>query len=235
MSELIRDASRHRSVSALSRDIAHELKSILNVLGLNLALLTRVTGTAHPSPADLELAARSGDVMRRELKRLDGAIETVLQTQARDDAELQRIDLAACCERVGSLLAAKAARQRVTVRVLPADTEVLMDAYPAELQGAILNLAVNALQAMPRGGTLVIEVTADDDRARVRISDTGPGLSEPVLPDVWQPHPSDRRTGVGLAATKSVVDAHDGQIAYDRSPSDEGSSFTLEFPRFSTR
>ena len=71
LASLMADASRQRSVSAVSRDLGHELKSVLNVVTLNLALLSRVASTGQPTRADLELAARSGDVMRRELKRLD--------------------------------------------------------------------------------------------------------------------------------------------------------------------
>jgi two-component system sensor histidine kinase HydH len=234
LAALMRDASRHRSVAALSRDIGHELKSVLNVVGLNLALLSRVASTGTPSRADLELAARTGDVMRRELKRLDASIEVILQTQGRDDGQ-QRVDLGACCERVGSLIAAKAARQRVTLDVSTADTEILVDACPAQLQNAILNLAVNALQAMPKGGRLEITASGDGERGWIRVCDSGPGLPHDVLPRVWEPHQSNGGTGVGLATTKSLVDANGGRIAYDRGAAGAGACLVLEFPRQAVR
>jgi signal transduction histidine kinase len=227
---LMRDAARHRSVAALSRDIGHELKSVLNVVGLNLALLSRVAATSEPSRADIDLAARSGEVMRRELKRLDASIEAVLQLHSQDDG-FQRIDLGACCEQIGLLVAAKAARQRVTMRVTVLETGIMVDASPAQLQNAVLNLVVNALEAMLKGGTLDIVVSGDDSRARVQICDTGPGLPGHVLPEVWQPHQTKGGTGVGLAVTKTIVDVHEGRIAYDQLPSGEGVSFTLDFPR----
>ena len=90
MTELMTDASRHRSVAAVSRDLGHEIKSVLNVITLNLALLSRVASTGQPSKADLELAARSGDVMRRELKRLDSYIDGIMRAHARDDEGWQR-------------------------------------------------------------------------------------------------------------------------------------------------
>src|SRR6185503_3041697 len=107
--------------------------------------LSRVASTGQPTRADLELAARSGDVMRRELKRLDTYIDGILRAHGRDDEGWQRFDLGACCQRVGLLIAARAARQRVTVRLSVPDAEVFIEACPAQLQNALLNLAINAL------------------------------------------------------------------------------------------
>src|SRR6187401_995202 len=98
---LMRDASRHRSAAAVSRDLGHELKSVLNVVTLNLALLSRVASTGQPSKAELELAARSSDVTRREIKRLDTYIDAILRAHGRDDDGWQRTDLCACCQRIG--------------------------------------------------------------------------------------------------------------------------------------
>jgi signal transduction histidine kinase len=232
---LLRDASRHRSVSAVSRDLGHELKSVLNVLTLNLALLSRVAAHGQPSRADTELAVRSSDVMRREIKRLDTYIDGILRAHARDDEGWQRMDLCACCQRVALLIGARAARQRVTVRVNVPDAEVFIDACPAQLQNAILNLAINALDAMPNGGSLDLQVSVDGPVARVRVSDTGAGLSDAVRSDPWQPRQTVDGPGVGLSVTKSVVDAHDGRIAYHRAGSGPGGAFTLEFTRITVR
>ena len=155
---LMRDASRHRSVAAVSRDLGHEIKSVLNVVTLNLALLSRVASTSQPSRADLELAARSSDVMRRELKRLDSYIDGILRAHARDDEGWQRLDLCATCQRIALLIASRATRQRVVVRAAVPESEVFIEACPAQLQNAILNLAINALDAMPNGGTLDLQV-----------------------------------------------------------------------------
>ncbi len=232
---LMRDASRHRGVSAVSRDLGHELKSVLNVVTLNLALLSRVASTGQPTRADLELAARSSDVMRRELKRLDTYIDGVLRAHARDDEGWQRLDLCGCCQRVGLLIGARAVRQRVTVRINTPETEVFIEACPAQLQNALMNLVINALDAMPNGGTLDLQVAIDGPVARVRVSDSGQGLSDAVRSDPWQPRQTADGLGVGLAVSKAIVDAHDGRIAYHRASSGQGASFTLEFTRLTVR
>ena len=232
---LMRDASRHRGLSAVSRDLGHELKSVLNVVTLNLALLSRVAATGQPTRADLELAARSSDVMRRELKRLDTYIDGVLRAHARDDEGWQRLDLCACCQRIGLLIGARAARQRVTVRINTPETEVFIDACPAQLQNALVNLVINALDAMPNGGTLDLQVAVDGPVARVRVSDSGPGLSDTIRSDPWQPRQTADGLGVGLSVSKAIVDAHDGRIAYHRPSGTQGASFTLEFTRLTVR
>jgi two-component system sensor histidine kinase HydH len=235
MNELMPDASRHRSIAAVSRDLGHEIKSVLNVLTLNLALLSRVASTGQPSKADLELAARSGDVMRREIKRLDSYIEGILRAHARDDEGWQRLDLGACCQRIGLLIAPRATRQRVAVRLNVPDTEIYVNACPAQLQNALLNLAVNALDAMPNGGTLDLYVSAEGPIARFRIVDSGPGLSDAIRSDPWQPRETMDGRGVGLAVTKAAIDAHDARIVYHRGSNGQGASFTAEFTRLNVR
>ena len=235
VTDLMDDASRHRSVASLSRDLGHEIKSVLNVVTLNLALLSRVASNGQPSKADLELAARSGDVMRRELKRLDSYIDAVLRAHASDDEGWQRIDLCAVCQRIALLTAARAARQRVAIRLNVPDSEVFINACPAQLQSGLLNLAINALDAMPNGGTLDLQVSADGPMARFRIVDSGPGLSDAIRSDPWQPRQTMDGPGIGLAVTKAAIDAHDGRIVYHRASGGQGACFTAEFTRLSNR
>jgi two-component system sensor histidine kinase HydH len=235
VTDLMSDASRHRSVAAISRDLGHEIKSVLNVVTLNLALLSRVASTGQPSKADLELAARSGDVMRRELKRLDTYIDSILRAHATDDEGWQRIDLCGMCQRIALLIAPRATRQRVAVRLNVPDSEVFINACPAQLQNGLLNLAVNALDAMPNGGTLDLQVSADGPTARFRIVDTGTGLSDALRSDPWQTRQTADGPGIGLAVTKAAIDAHDARIVYHRGTSGQGASFTAEFTRLHNR
>jgi signal transduction histidine kinase len=235
MTDLMADASRHRSVAAISRDLGHEIKSVLNVVTLNLALLSRVGSNGQPTKGDLELAARSGDVMRRELKRLDNYIDTILRAHAADDEGWQRIDLGALGQRIALLIGPRAQRQRVAVRLNVPDSEVFINASPAQLQNGLLNLAINALDAMPNGGTLDIQVSIDGPTARFRIVDTGPGLSDALRSDPWQPRQTTDGPGIGLAVTKAAIDAHDARIVYHRGTGGQGASFTAEFTRLPNR
>jgi signal transduction histidine kinase len=110
----------------------------------------------------------------------------------------------------------------VTVRLNVPDDEVFINACPAQLQNALLNLAINALDAMPNGGTLDLQVSADGPTARFRIIDSGPGLSDEVRSDPWELRQTVDGTGVGLAVTKAAIDAHDGRIVYHRAAAGRG-------------
>jgi signal transduction histidine kinase len=233
---LMRQASQYRGLAFIARDVGHDLKSVLNVLSLNLALLSRLASGDRPAGTDPEMASRCTEVMRRELKRLNGAIDQILPRSAYDGDGTDRFDLSASCQRLGELIAPRAARQQVEVRMALPDTEVLIEGFPDRMQGALLNLVVNSLKAMSTGGTLDIRLWAEDDVVRLRIGDSGPGISDAILRDLWRPHDSARPagTGIGLAATRAIVEAHKGRIVYHRAVDGTGACFTMEFPRQAT-
>ena len=163
MDVLMGDASRHRSVAAVSRDLGHEIKSVLNVLTLNLALLSRVASTGQPSRADLELAARSSDVMRREIKRLDSYIDGILRAHARDDEGWQRLDLCATCQRIALLIGAGVAvvLGSTALGALIA-TAMLINIIVAGFAGVLVPLALERAGADPAVASSVFVTMVTD-------------------------------------------------------------------------
>jgi two-component system sensor histidine kinase FlrB len=99
------------------------------------------------------------------------------------------------------------------------------------LSAALLSLLENAAQATPQGGRVQVDATADSQRVRIRVSDSGSGIAPEALPRVFEPFYSTRSdgTGLGLAIVKSVVEAHGGAIGVT-SARGEGTSFTLTLP-----
>jgi signal transduction histidine kinase len=228
----LRHASHDRGLASLYRDMAHDLKSVLNVIGLNLALLSRIAAEDRASHSQHDIAERSGAIMRRELKRLDRSIALILDRTLIDREAPERFDLGECCGRIAQLAASRAARQRVTVELTVADGPlVVVEGYPDRVQGAVLNLVVNALDAMPDGGTLAMRVWQEGQTAYVRVSDSGPGVAAAHLPHLWRLHATTKATGtgIGLYVTKTTVEAHGGTIAYHQPESGSGSVFTLTF------
>ena len=104
-----------------------------------------------------------------------------------------------------------------------------------QLEQAVVEIISNALDAMPNGGTLDLQVSADGPMARFRIIDSGQGLSDAVRSDPWQSRQTMDGTGIGLAVTKAAIDAHDGRIVYHRASGGQGACFTAEFTRLVAR
>lgn len=224
----LRHASQNRGLASLYQDLAHDLKSVLNVIGLNLALLSR----AASADGDVQRAVHCGDVMRRELRRLDHAIDLILDRSLVERDAPEAFDLDACCERIARLIAARAARQRVEVRVDAPAHPLPLVGFADRVQGALLNLVVNALDAMPGGGTLELRAWQQGGTTYLRVADTGPGIPDDLLPHLWKLHHTTKPagTGIGLHVTRATVEAHGGKITYHRSDGGVGASFTMAFP-----
>ncbi len=111
---------------------------------------------------------------------------------------------------------------------------ILVDADPARLQQVVVNLIVNAVQAMPGGGILTIRTRAEDHTAVLEVEDTGVGMDERVRERVFVPFFTTKDvnegTGLGLAVVHGIVTAHEGSIRVDSTPG-EGSRFEVRLPQ----
>jgi len=120
------------------------------------------------------------------------------------------------------------------VRDLDPDApEILAD--PAQIQQVLVNLIVNAIQAMPDGGKLTLRTIAGDDHVKLIVSDTGCGMTEEVLGRIFVPFYTTKDvgqgTGLGLAVVHGIVTAHKGTISVTSTPG-RGSEFTVSFPAY---
>lgn len=229
--ELLCEASRQRVFSALARDWAHDVKGSLHVIRINHALMSRAIERAAGSGAT-PLGTKSLEAIPREIERLDRSLELMLNTRAVD--QQVTVDVGSLCERLVRLVGGRASRQRIEVvfEQEAGDTDVV--GFEDQMIGAILNLIVNAFEAMPEPGRLVITAIGGSP-VRVRVCDTGAGLQPERLPHLWQPHLVDRprRTGIGLHVTRSIVEAHGGRIECSANDP-RGTCFEISLPAAST-
>jgi len=125
-------------------------------------------------------------------------------------------------------------QQGVTIHVHIAenlkDLELLADFE--QLRQVVVNLVLNSLDALPRGGSIEIIVSQEANELSIQITDSGPGVSEGMLSRLFQPFSSDKETGLGLGLviSKRIIDDHGGVIKVSNLPQG-GASFTVTIPK----
>lgn len=228
---LLQQAARHRTFSFLSRDWAHDLKGMLHVIRINSALLGRLL-QREPVTVDTPVT-KCLDAIPREVERLDRAIE--LMFHARSAEQPSTFDVGAMCERLKSLVAARAVRQRVEVVLELQRGPMEIVGFEDQVQSALMNVTVNALEAMPEQGRLAISADSDETQVRVRISDSGAGMQPQPTEHMWRPHFVNNRqqTAIGLHVAHAIVESHAGRIEC-ASNVPRGTCIELTFPAAST-
>ena len=246
-----RSAERLAELGTLTGGLAHEIKNPLSTLGLNVQLLQEdLHDLTDALPGNGEVAEKTGRLDRRlsalarETQRLRDILEDFLRFAGRVQLEKQPTDLNEMVSEVVDFFAPQAEAARVHLRCRLADhlPSVAVDA--SLLKQALLNLMINATQAMqkardkhePHGGAdeLILSTArrrGDGPTVELRVMDTGPGMSEEVKEKVFQPYYSTRRggTGLGLPIARRIVDEHGGNLTL-HSEAGRGTEFILTLP-----
>ena len=135
-------------------------------------------------------------------------------------------------EKLVRLLRPDAEQKRIKLIVeSPANTTATIQADAAQLEQVFLNLALNAVAAMPNGGSLRFKLSDQEGKLRVDIIDEGNGVPPEIQSRIFDPYFTTRSdgTGMGLALCDKIVRQHDGSIDFETSP--RGSTFTVLLPR----
>jgi len=144
------------------------------------------------------------------------------------------VDLNGIIEKVLALTGRQLRSGGVEIVRRLADDLSLIQGAPQDLQQVILNLVLNASEAMPGGGTLTVSSQNEDEHAVISVRDTGAGITEENQRRIFEPFFSARVTGggvgLGLYLARNTVEIHQGTISVESSPG-KGSTFTLRFPK----
>ncbi len=210
--QLLQEAARYRASAFLGRDWAHDLKGILHVIRINSALIDRLLQRS-PGVADAALS-KCLEAIPREVERLDRSIDLMFSTAAGEEQSL--VDLGRVCERLRTLIAARATRQRVEVvlEINGGSKEIV--GFEDQVQLALLNVLLNALESMPEQGRLVISADSRAAGVTVRVSDTGEGMPPQRGDHQWRARfvNNRRRTAIGLHVAGAIIESHNGRIEY---------------------
>ncbi|MGH9599677.1 MAG: sensor histidine kinase, partial [Terracidiphilus sp.] len=222
----------------LARRLAHELKNPLFPLQLTVENLTRARDLP-PAEFD-EVFRESTATLGAEIANLKTIVGRFSDFSKMPRPELERIDTKEVVVRVYSLYAtainasnatgANDAKIRIDCEV--AGEPMPLDADPELLHRALSNLVLNAMDAMPNGGTLTISAHPRGDQIELRVADTGEGLTPEECERLFTPYYTTKQhgTGLGLAIVQAVVADHAGTIAVE-SRAGSGATFIITLPR----
>jgi signal transduction histidine kinase len=217
--------SRLDAINRLTGGVAHEVKNPLHSIAARLALLDSMIGEDSPE------AAEEIRVIGEEVERLDRVVRTFLDFTRPVEMAQEELDLAEIAREVAALVEPDAARRSVSVHFRSRPERVPLWGDPDLLRQALMNLAVNALDAMPQGGTLSLDVELRARDAQLTVADTGVGIPATRREKIFQLYFTTKKdgSGLGLAMVYRAVQLHGGSIDVE-SELGRGTRFRILLP-----
>ena len=252
----IRYSRKLAALGRLSAGVAHEVKNPLNAMMIHLELLRQhfasravgrpstgagraalgavVTAEALVSAdvVETDRALKHVDVIANEIRRLDEVVQGFLKFSRPEDLKLQPVDLAALIDEVVPIVRPEAERAGIELVVEPVHVPDV-NGDLAMLRQALLNLALNACQAMPSGGTLRIRCeSVRGQLVAISITDTGVGIEPEHLQRIFDLYFTTKAkgSGIGLSMVYRTVQMHDGEIEVQSTPG-VGTTFRVLLPQ----
>jgi signal transduction histidine kinase len=209
LQSLIKYSAQLTALGRITSEVTHEVKNPLNAMMVHVELLKdRLTGTP-------EEVRQSLDVIRSEIARLDAVVQKFTNVMRPPEPTLKPVDLNGLLQDLPTLLDAEWRKKGITftLDLDPVLAGVLGD--EEMLRTALMNILLNAYQAMPAGGTVAISSAQEDHKfVTVSISDTGPGIPAEDIDKVFTMYYTTKAqgSGVGLPLVRRIVEMHEGDI-----------------------
>jgi signal transduction histidine kinase len=220
-------ADQLAAVGQVAAGVAHELRNPLT--SVKMLVQAALEGD---SPAGLPVDDLA--IIEHEIRRMESCIQTFLDFARPPAAERRRCDVVPVIRRALTLAETRARRQHVALdaELPPAPVELSIDAN--QVQQVLLNLLLNALDALPQGGTVRVDVraaTPEEPTVAVHVRDSGPGIEPRIRERLFEPFVSSKETGLGLglSISRRLVEAHGGTITGENAPGG-GALFAFTLP-----
>lgn len=225
-------AERLAELGALTGGLAHEIKNPLSTVQLNLQLLREDITPQDVGPVAFGRLTKRLATVQKETGRLREILDDFMRFAGRIEVEKRPVDVHQMFEDLVDFFAPQAQLQKVQLRVRPPESPLVVQLDDRLIKQAVLNLMINALQAMPEaGGEIILSADRDGNRAKITVTDTGAGIPPDMLGKIFDVYYSTKKggTGLGLAITKRVAEEHGGKVSAE-SEVGKGSAFTIELP-----
>ncbi len=213
LEEKLRETEHLSGIAQLAKGIAHEVRNPLNFISLSIDHLKKRFG-----PQEEEQRVQFESLImsiKQEIQRLNKLVGDFLDYGKPLSLSLQDTDIGELIDDVISLVRAKAEKDRIRINYSDGTIPAL-SLDPGLIKTCILNVILNAFQAMPDGGDLTITTQASNGKASVLIEDTGVGVSREHLQKLFDPFFSTKNSGLGLglAMTRRVIEEHGGKVDF---------------------
>jgi signal transduction histidine kinase len=216
-------SERLAAVGELAAGVAHEIRNPLT----SVKLLIQTAAERQPEP---QMSPDHFQILLQEISRMEATIQGLLDFARPPALRSISHDVRQTVRRGLNLIHGRAGRNHIAVIEEMSDSPVPVEGDPDQLSLVLVNLMLNAVEAMEKtGGTLRVSVTHDDEKCHIRVSDTGPGIPPQILDRIFEPFVTgkERGTGLGLAISRRVIDEHGGRLLAVNPPGG-GAELTIE-------
>lgn len=227
--EHLMQAEKMALVGKLAAGMAHSIRNPFTSVKMRLFSLDRSLELSETQKEDFQ-------VISDEIRHIDKIVQNFLEFSRPPKLVMQRISLSAVVDLVIQLLSYRLKSYDTNVRIMRKKSLPEIEADPEQLKEVLVNLLVNACEAMGRGGEIVIEERTVDTPGKereviVRISDNGPGIPANLIDKVLQPFftTKDEGTGLGLSIAARIIEEHRGRLEIT-STEGRGTTFAIRLP-----
>ena len=224
-------------LAKLTGQLAHEIKNPLSTIKINLKLIAEEleelgrAGLSERSDRRFARALRKIAVIQKETGRLQQILDGFLRYVGRTELQLASININELISDMVDFYSPQAHSRSITIRLALYGQPLVCSLDADMLKQVILNLFINAQQAISDGGELMIRTDRQKKDAVIAVSDTGSGIAPDKLPNIFDAYYSSRPDGrgLGLPTAKKIIEAHNGTIAVNSEPG-KGTLFTIKLP-----
>lgn len=222
----MRRMERYMGLGSLAAGLHHEIKNPLAALSLHVQLLEEQLEKGDDDDSVEQLMG----VIKTEVNRVSNVLEGFRDFASIDDLSLDRVDMASLIKHQVDLLKPRAQNSGIEIKREIEPNLPAVSGDQVRLEQVLLNLLLNAFEAMPDGGSLTVSATSNEAAVYVTVSDTGCGISQDLRERVFDPYftTKSQGTGLGLAICDKIMRQHAGSL--DLRSTELGTTFELKVP-----